>query len=487
MRRIGDVRCITIVHPLHEIRKYRECSGFFRLLGIFVCENILGKEYGDPTDYQVHFSAGVDDDPAVDPLKVINDMVAANVLTPSMGTVFQKLYDVFSTNDLMRASYAVAYFFNAKNPYIYAWMYEYYDCFSRAYSTFAEQEKTVDDPEALKYIWAAKSTCKRRMNELYTQIWEALEKGWYTKDEQAKDQLKKKLWDRHFFSYGEVNEDIRKILDYDPDFYGAYVIRGFALELDPKHRFDSAADLLRAVSCIGKKSYASYIYYRIGKYYESIRGNLSRKWEYYQESWQLDPNNYRALYKLCLREKAVGNLERAEELCDKLLGILQDKKTSPALQTVECAYLYKTYSLLGDIHMKRAGEPGLVSESIKQSELRYSISCYQKAEEVFKMKNNEEKEKGFYPWMFGTVRICPEDMSERKRESGLKNAPDQKENPESKDMAERWTFFKKAARDKLVIKSIYRRIANAAADAGMKDLYETYYPRTLAETEDKMR
>ena len=38
----NHVRCITIVHPLQEIRKYREFSAFFRMLGIFVCENITG-------------------------------------------------------------------------------------------------------------------------------------------------------------------------------------------------------------------------------------------------------------------------------------------------------------------------------------------------------------------------------------------------------------------------------------------------------------
>ena len=461
IRRIGDVRCITIVHPLHEIKKYRECSAFFRLLGIFVCENIIGKEYGDPTDYQIRFFPGDDSNPGINYVTVINDMVNGGVITPAMGNLFQNLCTIFDANNLMRASYAIAYFFNAKNSYIYSEMYEYYDRFSKAYSDFENLEKAVNDPAELKYIWAAKSNCKRRMNELYIHIWDAIIKDWYTTDEEEKTELKQKLWTRHFFSYEEVNEDIRKILDYEPDFYGAYVIRGFASELDPNHRFGSAADLLAAVNCIGEKSYASYVYYRIGKYYESIRGNLNRKWEGYQESWKLDQNNYRALYKLILGEKAAGNLTQAEELCERLIGILRDKKVSPALQPIECAYLYKTYSIWGDIHMKKAENTGGISEAVRQSELRHSIECYQKAEEIFELKTNEDEEKGFYPWMFGTG---PADL---------------KESAEPKDSTEIWRIFKKAARDKLVIKSIYRLIANVAAVAGIKELYDEYYPRSL--------
>ena len=111
--------------------------------------------------------------------------------------------------------------------------------------------------------------------------------------------------------------------------------------------------------------------------------------------------------------------------------------------------------------MKKAENTGGISEAVRQSELRHSIECYQKAEEIFELKTNEDEEKGFYPWMFGTG---PADL---------------KESAEPKDSTERWRIFKKAARDKLVIKSIYRRIANAAADAGMKELYDEYYPRSL--------
>lgn len=113
--------------------------------------------------------------------------------------------------------------------------------------------------------------------------------------------------------------------------------------------------------------------------------------------------------------------------------------------------------------MKKAENADEISGIIQKSELRYSIACYQKAEEIYEMTANQDKVKGFYPWMFGTELIDP------------------------KNLTERWMVFKKAAKDKLVIKSLYRRMANAAADAGMKEIYEIYYPLSLEDSEDKTR
>ena len=212
----------------------------------------------------------------------------------------------------------------------------------------------------------------------------------------------------------------------------------------PGLRFASVVVLPKRVKYIGKKSYASYIYYRFGKYCESIRGNLSQKWEYYQLSWELDPRNYRALYKIALKEKIEGRLDSAEKLWKRLIKILQPKEHSNALQPIECAYLYKTYILLGDI-------------KIRKEAFREGIQYFQKAEEVYNNQSNEDKIKGFYPWMFGSNVTEPQKGTQR------------------------WEIYKDAAREKLQIKVLYKRIANAAADAGLKELYDKYYPKTLDE------
>lgn len=453
------VRCITVVHPLHKIREYREFSAFFRLMGIFVCENIAGEDYGDPTDYKIVIQDGNGQDSVKNLPVVLTEM--DEVFSVEAIQIFQEIYNIFNEYDLMRASYAIAYFFDAKEDYIYDQMLAAYDQFDNAWKDFCELENQVTDKAILKYIWAAKSNCRRRMNELYTIVWDAAEKGWYAwypKDEKnsriikkaqkARDKIKETLWDKKYFSYADINEDIQKIIDADPDFYGAYVIRGFAAELDDDYRFDSVSDLLTALNIIGNQSYSSYLCYRIGKYYETIRKNHDSKWTYYRMAWERDPHNYRALYKLVLKEQADGNLEEADMMWGQLIGILEAKKDSLALQPIECAYLFKGYYNRGKLYIKRE---------------RYSegILCLQKAKQVFKNQRNEDKAEGFYPWMFKETKMPkdPEDSSQGDVES--------------------WEKYKSAAKNKLMIQDVYIRLANAAADTGDKVLYESYYPRAL--------
>lgn len=445
-RKKDHVRCITIVHPLHEIRKYREFSAFFRLLGIFVCENISGEERGDPTDYKIT----IENDSSTNLPAILDEM--SEVFSADTIQVLQEAYTVFSKHELMKASYAIAYFFDTKKDYIYDQMLEAYDRFDNAWNDFSALEGNVTDKSILKYIWAAKSNCRRRMNELYTIVWDAAEKEWYARDvkdsQKARKEMKQKLWKKKYYSYTDIDEDIKKIIEKEPDFYGAYVIRGFAAELDDDYRFDSVSDLLTALNIIGNHSYSSYLCYRIGKYYETIRKNQKSKWRYFQLAWERDPYNYRALYKLVLKEQADGNLDQAETMWNQLIQILDSKRESPALQPIECAYLFKGYYNLGKLYIKRK---------------RYSegISCLKEAEKIFKNKFNEDQNEGFYPWMFGTDPI-----------------PRDKDNS-SKNNIERWEIYKSAVKSKLMIQDVYIRLSNAAADISEKELYEYYYPLSL--------
>lgn len=452
----NHVRCITIVHPLQEIRKYREFSAFFRMLGIFVCENITGDEYGDATDYTIVIPSGSEQQSSnVNLSQALWEM--RDVFDEEAIQMLRSVYTVFADCDLMRASYAIAYFFDAKMDYIYKRMLDSYDQFDIAWGKLLNIEHKVTDKAVLKYVWAAKSNCRRRMNELYTIIWDAIEKKWYgrEKDEQkaqeARRQMQEELWSRKYFSYDEINEDIQKILNYEPDFYGAYAIRGFASELDDDHRFDSVSDLLTAVNNIGSRSYTSYLCYRIGKYYETIGGNSEVKWVYYRMSWERDPHNYRALYKLILKEQADGNLEQAGKMWAQLIGILEKKAALPALQPIECAYLFKGYTNWGKLH-------------IKKNEVIEAISCFQKAENIYENQANEDADSGFYPWMFRKIK----DIKENGDSEGL-----------SEDNGKIWEIYKASAKKKLVIEDVYNRLANIAADTGRKELYDKYYPLSL--------
>lgn len=435
------VRCITIVHPLHEIRKYRELSAFFRFLGIFVCENITGKEYGDPTDHIIRLEEGSDWDTQISIENVVRSM--EKLFSTSAMNVLLKVADVFKNNDLMRSSYAIAYFADTVESYIYKKIYESYDHFKEALQALEKigDDTSVDGTQICKYILIAKSNCKRRMNELYTIIWNALEKGKLGEDDKEKQELKEELWKRTYYSYEDVNKDITAVLEEFPDFYSAYAVRGFTAELDDDHRFNSVADLLSAERYIGERSYASYILYRIGRYYEVIRDNLDEKWKYYEKSWKADPRNYRALYKLAIYAQELNDVKREEELFERILEILEEKKDSPALQTIECAYLFKAFTGLGNLYIKRG-------------DILQGIEYLKKAIAVYENEKNTTGDAAFYPWMFG----------------------DESVETEGKHM---WKIYKDAAKSKLKIDAVYRVICEVTAETGLTEVYEEYYHKLI--------
>ena len=55
------VKCVKIVHHPAEVRVFRILSAFFRFVGIFACENLVGDEYGDEVDYTCNVMEGSED------------------------------------------------------------------------------------------------------------------------------------------------------------------------------------------------------------------------------------------------------------------------------------------------------------------------------------------------------------------------------------------------------------------------------------------
>ena len=106
----AGIRCVTIVHRVDEIARYREFSAFFRLLGIFVCEKIEGMDEGDETDERICLLK--DDSP-----ECLENLIES--LSEHFGIstreYLKEMADIFSKNDLMRGSYAIEYFAGVKS------------------------------------------------------------------------------------------------------------------------------------------------------------------------------------------------------------------------------------------------------------------------------------------------------------------------------------------------------------------------------------
>lgn len=439
---IKIIKCIKIVHPVEEVHMYREMAGFFRFVGIFACENMTGEEYGDEVDWEYL----IEKDPEEEDSEVIKNCILEKLeeLEGLCGIenveILKRIEEIFHRHSLMRKSYAMEYFGDSGEKYIYEQMMEAHGEFEKALSDLEKYEKECENNVLGQiYIWAAEATCKRRMNEIYVIVWNAIQMGSYGENSEEKDKNKQKLWKKQFYEYEEINKDIMKILEVDPQFYAAYVIRGFSMEVDEEYKIDAARDIKRAIQIIGEKSYNNYLYYRLGRYCEMIRPNLLMKMEYYKKAHSADAHNYRAVYKLAADAQENGKSQEAIDIWEKLLGILEIKREFPSLQPIESAYLYKTYCNLGKLYI------GL-------KEHKKGIEYLEKAVGVYENTKDEEPQKGFYPWMF--LRDIVE--------------------PEKGKRMERWQIYKRAVRKKMRVKKIYTSIVNASLSGNLPEEYKKY-------------
>lgn len=435
-----SMRCVKIVHDPAEVRMYRTLSAFFRFVGIFACENLIDDEYGDEVDWVCRIEKGSEEagislsESVTAVLIEMQEQVGVEIIA-----ILSRIWKLFDQNDLVRSSYAIDYFGDCGKTYIYQRMEKALEAFEEVLERLGELEQSQnEDFQGNVYIWAAKSNCRRRINEIYTIIWKAIINGLYG-NESEKSGLLKKLFGHHYFEISEIEKDISKILKMDSQFYAAYAILGFAKEIEDDYMVDSVEDFRQAIAIIGEKSYTSYLQYRIGRYYEKVLSDIKpQKMEYYKKAVDVDWHNFRGIYKIAVYEQDEGNLDKALELWKRLLDILQVKQHLPSLQPIECAYLYKAYRRLGFLYNKAKN-------------YITGIEYLKKAEKVYNNSANEDEEKGFYPWMFGSEFVLSDGVKKRS-----------------------WEVYKEAAKEKLKIERTYVEIVDASSRGNLREIHSEY-------------
>lgn len=388
------IRCVTIIHPTDEIRGYREMAGFFRLIGVFVCEKMEWMDTGDETDVVISLLEKNKPKMTSDILELLSERLGEYTVR-----VLKIVGKIYLKHDLMRGSYALEFFKNCNNITIYNDMIDAYDHFSDALRQLENLEKIIRSSEnlSLKYVLTAQANCQRRMSQLYTILWDAADAGYYGNET---DKYKNILWDKKFYFIADIAKLIKRILEIDPECYGAYAIMALTEIVDPEAKVSSMSDFEKAVSILGNQSHSSYLRYRMGRYYEYILERPKKSLMNYQKSYEVDKYNYRAVYKLAVREQSIGNFNTSIEYWDKIIAILSHKKNSKALQPAECNYLFKAYKNKGII----------LFEQKKYEE------CYlamKEAEKLYHNKNNEKAD-GVYPFMFGEHALIYKDAAKKK-------------------------------------------------------------------------
>lgn len=419
----SGLKCITIIHPVDWINNYREVAGFFRLLGIFVCEKLEGMTFDRESDVIISL---IGENKEINLLSLLDQEIFCDFFDTGTINILKKLAVIFLENDLMRGSYAIEYFSDSKCSEIYQDMLESYDHFSVALNEFETIEKrSINNIDllSLKYVLASEANCMRRMSQLYSILWEAVEKKWID-DEKV---IQKDLLERKFYSIDEIDNKLQKILEIDPQYFGAYAIKALAEIVDDEMKIDSIADFRKAVVMIGDKSYTSYLRFRMGRYYQYVLKKPDKSRMQFEKAYEMDSNNYRAVFKLAMIELDDKNDEKALEYLQNIIDILDCKKNTKVLQPIECAYLFKAYKFRGKIYLKN----DRYDECLREMK---------EAEKVYENQANEDENGGFYKFMFKNRKM----------------------------------IYKNAARNKLEIWKLYELMAEASAKAGYYEEYNIY-------------
>lgn len=418
----SGLKCITIIHPVDWINNYREVAAFFRLLGIFVCEKLEGMTFDRESDAVIQL---IGENKEISLMSLLNQEVFLDFFDTDTISILKKIAVIFLRNDLMRGSYAIEYFSDSKCSEIYQDMLRSYDCFFTALNEFETLEGSISNTELLsfKYVLASEANCMRRMSQLYSILWEAVEKQWID----DRKITKKNLLERKFYPIDEIDNKLQMILEIDPQYFGAYAIKALAEIVDDDMKIDSIADFRKAVLMIGDKSYTSYLRFRMGRYYQYILKKPDKSRMQFEKAYEMDSNNYRAVFKLAMIELDNKNDEKALEYLQKIIDILDCKKNTKVLQPIECAYLFKAYKFRGKIYLKN-------------DQYDVCLREMKEAEKVYKNQANEDENGGFYKFMFKNRKM----------------------------------IYKNAARNKLEIWKLYELMAEASAKAGYYEEYNVY-------------
>ncbi len=92
-----------------------------------------------------------------------------------------------------------------------------------------------------------------------------------------------------------------------------------------------------------QNEYNSYNYYSLGKFYEQRRASEEITVRCYQRSYDIDPTNYRALYKVAIFSEKNQEYEKARNAYYQIIQMLEPIAKAFMIQPMEAEYLIKAY------------------------------------------------------------------------------------------------------------------------------------------------
>lgn len=336
---------IKIIH--HELHggEYRLLADFFRLIGSYVGECRL-RDGEKKTDFDVviiidnHLPDGKLEelknrypnhvildglDFEASNLNAVKkqylhsclDKIAGQIEKPSVVEDLKKVADVYVEKEIMQSRCSALYL----NTEV--------DIVKKAQENFAwayEQIFKLAKDNDLKYLQYAKINLASMLNELSVFLNE-----------------------RKIFNTRKLIEAGNELLQTEK-FSNVYILQGMIAEMDAFYSTEAGDYYEMAIDSIAGKSYANYVYYRLGRYFEKIAGDEEQALANYELSVEANRYDYRSTYKLAMWHRNKGDNTRAEKYFNKIRVILRSSATENYLQQREYEYLYKVNYNLAQIY-----------------------------------------------------------------------------------------------------------------------------------------
>lgn len=353
MKKLHSVR---ILHPLKNRVAYNYIAEFFRFVGIFVSEDIIGHSWRESESsvdqddqLSLYLSAEKTRDEKeknsfwvnTDKFKKITFGSCTSKTKGNLGyyirkwqhvikditefscqmgfgiskDIYREILPIFVKNNTVKAAVNLQYY--RMNSHIHQ---ECQLIFRNTLDDLLQIRKCeIQDKFAYQY---AVLYCKQKINLAC----------WFQEDKPLE------------FSVGSLVQECKRLIYLYPDEANLYVLLGMIAERSHGGYGIALSAYKTALSMIGDQPYASHIYYWIGLLNERNNGNVADAKRAYAKAYALQ-GKYRNIYKVAVmfeREHDFVHMKEYLEKCLDSLEIYLDKKMDP----LEMEYYYKVCALL---------------------------------------------------------------------------------------------------------------------------------------------
>lgn len=330
-----------------EYQKYAE---FFRMLGIYVCEDLKDDEELTLLIREKDYSLRYDIDHSVNEGIILKSFFPLHFFFGD-DIIIKKIWQIFQTRELLQASVTLQYFYMKASEVSKAG--EQFKCAADELKHYIKENET--ECENNQYIRYAKLYCRQKANLAR-----------YVCGEKIAYSIEK-LADEGFL-----------ILSKFPQFSNVWMLIGLIFEIEPRYTRNTIDAFQNAIQNIPGEPYASSIYYRLGKKCETVQELKNLENQAYQNAYQLMPK-YRNIYKVARKYMDLEKWEEAKRYFRECLNKLALKKDY--MDPLEQEYYYKIKSHLSYI---------CIMEREYEEAIEYAMQALDFKDEIYDGASNAE-------------------------------------------------------------------------------------------------